>query len=110
MAMNLTEISILSVSAVTTNLVNTAFPKDSRNTVRIIEIVGGLATSQLSKKSNTKAAGVGVLTGALISFINDLFGIGKTGTQSVSSRYNTQQYPVGYNMGQFKSCPSCNER
>lgn len=71
MAVTIKDVTLISVSSVATEFVTSAFPRETRNTFRIVEIVGGLLTVQLARPSNTKAVGAGVMTGALIGFIND---------------------------------------
>jgi len=88
MAITITDVTVISVSAVGTNLITSALPDDARNTIRIIEIVGGLMMAQLAKKPNIKAGGAGIMTGALVGFVDDLLGISKVG-QKVS-------YPLSY--------------
>lgn len=73
-----TDVTVISVSAVGVNLITSALPSNSRNTIRIIEIVGGLMMAQLAKKPNIKAGGAGIMTGALVGFVNDLLGLNRT--------------------------------
>lgn len=112
MAFTIKEVTVISLSAVGTNLVNNILTTPVKNTARVVEIVGGLVTAQFAKSAVAKAAGVGVLTGALVNFVNGVFGICKTSYPvSKSTGYYTN-YPVDYNNGARNTnyCPSCNKK
>ena len=96
MAITVGDITIISVTAVGANLITSRIPKESRDTIRILEIVGGLLTAQLAKRANTKAAGAGVMTGALVGYVNDLLGISAI-TKQVTYYPQALYQPINYN-------------
>jgi hypothetical protein len=108
MAINIIDVTVISISAVGTNLITNAFSSDTKNTIRIVEIVGGLVTAQFAKKQVTKAIGVGVLTGALVNFVNGIFGI--CGTSYLVPHRNYQSTGYYSNAENINYCPTCNQR
>jgi len=76
MAIQVSDVTLISVSAVAANLATMGISEQQRDTVRIIEIVGGLLTAQLARRNITKAAGAGIMVGALVGYVNDFLGIG----------------------------------
>jgi hypothetical protein len=102
MAITVGDVTIISVTAVGANLITSRIPSESRDTIRIIEIVGGLLTAQIAKRANTKAAGAGIMVGALVGYVNDLLGISAI-TKRVEVYQKTQSLPVFYNTGQTRN-------
>lgn len=115
MASSINEVTIISVSAVGTNLVNSIFSTTTKNTLRIVEIFGGFATSQFAKSSSTKAAGVGILTGALVDIVSGVFKTYGTGYYSPKSRsyytnYTKNPIDFGNSARNINYCSKCNQR
>lgn len=103
MAVNVRDVTLISVSAVGTDFITSVFPRETRNTFRIAEIIGGLLTVQLARRSNPKAVGAGIMTGALVGFVEDTLRLRTD--QLIRSQTNSPpftvhpDYDVGYYVG-----------
>lgn len=62
---------IISLAAATASFVNRAFPRQNRDTARVVEIVGGLLVTQLAKNTMSKNVGAGAVVGALVGFVEE---------------------------------------
>jgi len=111
MAFTIKEVTVISLSAVGTNVVTNMIPNSLKNTTIVVEVVGGLVTAQFARRSTIKSIGVGVFMGALISYVNGVLGVCKS-RFGVNAGYPVSpEYPIGYSNNINKNyCPSCNKK